>query len=65
MSAKTVKCPNCGKKVPWSADQLYKPFCCERCKLIDLGEWASEKKTIPGEPALPDDMTDDDNPYFQ
>ena len=44
-----VKCPNCGHSVPWLPEQLSKPFCSERCKLIDLGEWAMEEKRIPGE----------------
>ena len=26
----------------------FMPFCSERCKLIDLGNWASEKYVIPG-----------------
>ena len=50
----TVKCPNCGCSVPWLPEQQSKPFCSERCKLIDLGEWAMEEKRIPGE-ALEDD----------
>ncbi|MBL6985480.1 MAG: DNA gyrase inhibitor YacG [Methylobacter sp.] len=45
-----VKCPNCGCSVPWTPEQVSKPFCSERCKLIDLGEWAMEEKRIPGEP---------------
>jgi hypothetical protein len=45
-----VKCPQCGKTVTWDKTSLYKPFCSERCRLIDLGEWASEKHAIPGEP---------------
>jgi endogenous inhibitor of DNA gyrase (YacG/DUF329 family) len=45
-----VKCPTCKHPVPWTAEQQFKPFCCERCKLIDLGEWAMEEKKIPGEP---------------
>jgi uncharacterized protein len=45
----TVKCPTCKKSVPWLAEQIFKPFCCDRCKLIDLGEWAMEEKKIPGE----------------
>ncbi len=44
-----VHCPNCQKQVTWNAQQKSKPFCSERCKLIDLGEWAAEEKTIPGE----------------
>ncbi len=46
-SALIVKCPTCKKPVPWLAEQIFKPFCCERCKLIDLGEWAMEEKRIP------------------
>jgi hypothetical protein len=45
-----VNCPNCGKNVVWDASQKWKPFCSERCKLIDLGEWASESHRIAGEP---------------
>ncbi|EGL54624.1 uncharacterized protein conserved in bacteria [Methylophaga aminisulfidivorans MP] len=36
--------------MPWQKDQVWKPFCSERCKLIDLGEWASEGHRIPGPP---------------
>lgn len=32
-----------------------RPFCSRRCKLIDLGEWASESHRIEGEPVHPDD----------
>lgn len=44
-----VKCPNCKKSVEWTAENPFKPFCCERCKLIDLGEWFFEEKRIAGE----------------
>ncbi|MEY3759345.1 MAG: hypothetical protein RIR39_836 [Pseudomonadota bacterium] len=44
-----VKCPTCLRPVPWTPEQEHKPFCCERCKLIDLGEWAMEEKRILGE----------------
>jgi endogenous inhibitor of DNA gyrase (YacG/DUF329 family) len=40
-------------------DQLFRPFCSERCKLIDLGEWAMEEKRIPGE-QLPQETEDED-----
>lgn len=43
----TVACPNCGKKVTWTADSRWRPFCSERCRLIDLGEWLSEEHRIP------------------
>ena len=45
-----VSCPTCQEDVVWNAHQTFKPFCSERCKLIDLGEWAAEEKRIPGEP---------------
>ena len=46
----TVKCPTCGKEVVWSTDNPYRPFCSERCRMIDLGEWASGGYRIEGAP---------------
>ena len=37
-----VKCPTCQKKVAWLPENTSRPFCSERCKLIDLGAWAQE-----------------------
>lgn len=56
-----VKCPTCGKEVAWTEENKFKPFCSERCKLIDLGAWADESHRIPGEemPQLPDE----EDPY--
>ncbi len=53
MSAKTfqVACPTCGRAVAWKSGSRWRPFCSERCRLIDLGEWLSEEKRIPGEHA--------------
>ncbi len=45
-----VNCPTCQTEVEWTASSLFKPFCSERCKLIDLGDWASEKHAIPVKP---------------
>ena len=42
-------CPTCGKKDTWQTDNAFRPFCSDRCKLIDLGEWASESRRIAGE----------------
>ena len=41
-----VSCPRCGAQVAWSTDNPYRPFCSERCKLIDLGDWAMEKYRV-------------------
>lgn len=58
---KTVSCPTCGKPVEWRPEQTWRPFCCERCKLIDLGEWASESFAIPGDEHQ--SFHEDDEPY--
>lgn len=50
----TVTCPTCKTPVPWVVEQQFKPFCSHRCKLIDLGDWATEAHKVPGEPASPD-----------
>jgi uncharacterized protein len=49
----TVNCPTCGKPVEWTEAARWRPFCSERCRLIDLGEWISESHRIPGEPVDP------------
>jgi len=40
--------------VAWTAENRWRPFCSERCKLIDLGQWATEKYRVPVEP-VPDE----------
>ena len=37
-----VACPTCGATVEWTPAARWRPFCSERCKMIDLGAWASE-----------------------
>ena len=44
--ARFVSCPRCGVKSAWSPENPYRPFCSERCKLIDLGDWAMEKYRV-------------------
>jgi len=44
---KKVACPTCGKEVEWRPENAWRPFCSERCKMIDLGEWATENYKIP------------------
>ena len=57
---KKINCPRCGKIIEWSPEQKWRPFCSERCKLIDLGEWASEGHRIAGEPVEVDNALDPD-----
>ncbi|MGM0525283.1 MAG: DNA gyrase inhibitor YacG [Pseudomonadota bacterium] len=62
----TVSCPTCQTEVEWSEHSPNRPFCSERCKLIDLGEWANEEKSIPGEPAVvPEQDPVNDDHYGQ
>jgi endogenous inhibitor of DNA gyrase (YacG/DUF329 family) len=44
---RTVRCPTCQGASVWSPDNPYKPFCSERCRLIDLGAWANEEYRVP------------------
>ncbi|MGH8620734.1 MAG: DNA gyrase inhibitor YacG [Burkholderiales bacterium] len=44
---RVVNCPACGKRVPWTPASAWRPFCSERCKLIDLGAWAAEQYRVP------------------
>ena len=53
--AKTVTCPTCGKPVVWRPENTYRPFCSERCKLIDLGDWAAENYKLPATDGLSED----------
>jgi uncharacterized protein len=50
MAVQRVKCPTCRREIDWS-QAPFRPFCSERCRLIDLGAWLAEKHAIAGEPA--------------
>ncbi|AHN27591.1 DNA gyrase inhibitor YacG [Snodgrassella alvi] len=49
----TVICPICGKNVDWTPSSRFRPFCSERCKMIDLGAWASENYNLPADEDQP------------
>ncbi|MCM3869144.1 MAG: DNA gyrase inhibitor YacG [Pyrinomonadaceae bacterium] len=62
-----MKCPTCGKPVE-RKDNPFRPFCSERCKMVDLGRWVNDEyrvagKPIPSEsddaPHAPNDATED------
>ena len=53
-----VACPTCRKSVPWISENVFRPFCSDRCRLIDLGAWAEGRHHIPGD-AQYQDMPDD------
>ena len=46
MKLKLVRCPQCGKSVEYHPDNVSRPFCSPRCKLLDLGAWAEERYAI-------------------
>ena len=42
-------CPTCGREIEWSERFPFRPFCSDRCRLIDLGGWLSEEHVIHGD----------------
>jgi len=53
-----VACPQCGTFTEFSPNNPYRPFCSQRCKLIDLGAWANEEFRI-SDSTPPDDLETD------
>lgn len=51
-----VECPTCKKSVEWSDASPWRPFCSDRCQLIDFGAWANEEYRVPAETVSPDDL---------
>jgi uncharacterized protein len=51
-----VKCPTCGEVVKYENNE-FRPFCSERCKLLDFGAWADERYNLPAESS---EMTEQD-----
>ncbi len=47
---RTLPCPRCGEPTQWE-DNPFRPFCSERCKLIDLGAWANDEYRLPTQDA--------------
>jgi uncharacterized protein len=45
---KKIRCPHCRKPAPWEGNP-FRPFCSERCRMIDLGAWVNEEYRIPAE----------------
>jgi uncharacterized protein len=46
MNQRRVNCPRCGVSTLFAPDNPFRPFCSRRCKLIDIGAWASEQYRI-------------------
>jgi endogenous inhibitor of DNA gyrase (YacG/DUF329 family) len=43
-----VKCPTCGRETEYTGNE-FRPFCSNRCQLIDFGAWADEEFALPAE----------------
>lgn len=54
-----TRCPVCKKATDSEKDTDF-PFCSERCRMTDLGNWASEKYKVPSQPAI--DESESENP---
>jgi len=50
---KQVPCPRCCRRAPFTPENKWRPFCSERCKMIDLGAWAAESYRIAGKDDKP------------
>ena len=47
-----VKCPTCDKEFNYYSSE-YRPFCCEKCRMIDLGHWFKESYKVPEKDSNP------------
>ena len=54
----SFNCPTCQQAIVWSDDFPHRPFCSARCKQIDFGDWATERFSIDGDPAAPEDIAE-------
>ena len=54
-AARVVKCPHCGGPSRYEPANRWRPFCSERCRMIDLGAWANDAYVVPGKPVEGDD----------
>lgn len=60
------RCPQCGSPATLETSNAFRPFCSERCKMLDFGAWINGQYTIPAvendldgeEIELPDDPRD-------
>lgn len=52
-----VKCPTCDKKFNYY-DSQFRPFCCEKCRLIDLGQWFSESYAVPAQKLSEEELSE-------
>jgi endogenous inhibitor of DNA gyrase (YacG/DUF329 family) len=56
-----TRCPQCGKESPYTEENPYRPFCSDRCQLIDLGNWADSRYTLPDRESTPPTQDEDNS----
>tara|TARA_A100001011_G_scaffold397258_1_gene497685 strand:- start:1155 stop:1346 length:192 start_codon:yes stop_codon:yes gene_type:complete len=49
MTDLVVNCPSCNTLVAWVTSNRHRPFCSDRCRILDLGEWAVGKRGLPAD----------------
>jgi len=61
MARGRIQCPTCARELDWESAP-FRPFCSERCRLVDLGAWLSEQRAIPGDAPAASAGDDPDDP---
>jgi hypothetical protein len=58
---RSASCPTCRRKTAWTGNP-YRPFCSERCRVVDLAAWADGRYRIAGEPVPEEPEQPDEEP---
>ncbi len=58
MTAPRVRCPTCQRELTWSDEFPWRPFCSERCRMVDLGAWFAEERSIAADEPSDSDPTE-------
>lgn len=58
--ARIARCAHCGQSTRLDTSNRWRPFCSERCKLLDLGAWFGERYAVPAEDQTPGPGTGSD-----
>jgi hypothetical protein len=62
LSGRILACPHCGKATVFAPSNRWRPFCSERCRLTDLGAWATESYRIPAKAPQDEDGASSNDP---
>lgn len=60
---KKIRCPRCQQETVYSEQNPFRPFCSERCKINDLGAWASENYRIPDKENTQSNRNEDESEH--